>query len=209
MSSVAEFSAWVDAETEDQSNPECGAVAIGAKKLGFKSPSVDVTVPLSAVADVRVEYTPPELGPIPPGRVPITLVYAKADHPAAVTVAAKGDVIRPLTTQVLERLLTGEPIRVRHPVRIGEKDTSVSSERGILAPTDGVVYFRTDRDEKIDISNIVSFERPESSTTPRHLVRATFVRQGLQCRTDIQMTNRRAVSIFGRYLDIQTQLSRP
>ncbi len=209
MSSVAEFSAWVDLEDEDQSNPECGAVAIGTEKLGFRSPSVEVTVPLSAVADVRVDYTPPELGPIPPGQVPITLVYAKSDDPVAATVAAERDVIRPLTIQVLERLLIGEPIRVKHPVRICDEDTSVSSERGILAPTDGVVHFRTDQDEKIDVSNILSFERPESSTTPQHLVRVTFVRQELQYQTDIQMTNRRAVSIFGRYLDIQTQLSRP
>lgn len=207
MASAKAVSAWFDAETDEQSNPERGAVAVESEQLTFTSDSVKTTVPLSAVIDVRVEHIPRQLGPIPPGQVPITLVYDDGDSAVAATVAAKGDVIRPLTLQVLETLLTGERIRVIHPAELGQERTSASFTRGTLTPTDGVLHFETDQGGKLDTSNVTSFERVRSESEPQQLVRVRFVRQGRHCRTDVQMTNERAVSLFGRYLDIQTELS--
>lgn len=206
MASTAEFSAWFDAETDEQANPERGTVAVTTEQLRFTSNSAEVTVPLSTMKDIRVDHIPRKLGPIPPGQVPITVVYDNADSVAAATVAAKADVIRPFTMHVLETLLTGEPIRVRHPIQIGQESPPASFRRGTLTPTDGVVHFGTDQGGKLAASNVTSFKRTQSNSAPQHLVRVTFVRKDRKCRTDIQMTNERPVSIFGRYLNIHTQL---
>lgn len=206
MAAAAEIPVWFDAETDEQPHPEHGPIAIDTEQLTFEGDSAEVTVPLSAVMDVRVEHVPPALGPIPPGEVPITLVYDDADCVTAATVAAEGDVIRPFTMHVLETLLTGEPIRVKHPARIDQERTPASFTRGTLTPTDGVVHFGTDHDEKLDMSNITSIERTLSDSELPHLVRISFVDQGLQCQTAVQLANEQTVSIFGRYLNIHMQL---
>lgn len=204
--SQPEFSAWFDAETDEQPKPERGTVTVTAEQLTLKSSSAEVTVPLTRMKDIRADHIPRELGPLPPGQVPITVVYDNADGIAAAAVAAKANVIRPFMMHVLERLLTGESIRVKHPTKIGQKSPPTSFRRGALAPADGVVHFDTGQGEKLDAANVTSFERTQSNSTPHHLVQVTFVREGQQFRTDIQMTNERAVSIFGRYLNIHTRL---
>jgi hypothetical protein len=206
MASQPEFSVWFDAETDEQHKPERGTVTVTAERLTLEGDSAEVTVPLSTLKDIRTDHIPRDLGPMPPGQVPITLVYDTADGVAAAAVAAKADVVRPFTMQVLETLLTGEPIRVRHPTRAGQKSPSASFDRGTLTPTDGLVQFGTDHGGTFDASNVTAFEQTQSSTTPQHLVRVTFVREGQRYRTDIQMTNKRTVSIFGRYLNIHTRL---
>lgn len=206
MASQSEFSAWFDAETDEQHKPERGTVAVTAEQLTLQGNSAEVTVPLATLKDIRADHIPRDLGPMPPGQVPITLVYDTADGVAAAAVAAKADVIRPFTMQVLETLLTGEPVRVRHPTRVGQKSPPASFNRGTLTPTDGVVQFDTDHGGAFDASTVTSFEQAQSSTTPQHLVRVTFVREDQRYQTDIQMTNKRTVSIFGRYLDIHTRL---
>jgi helix-turn-helix protein len=206
IASEAEFSAWFDTESQEQQRPERGTVAVTAEQLTLEGKSAEVTVPLSTLKDIRADHIPRNLGPIPPGQVPITLVYDTADGVAAAAVAAKTDVIRPFTMHVLETLLSGKQVRVRHPTRVGQQSPPDSFNRGTLAPTDGVVQFDTDRGGRFDASNVTSFEQAQSSTAPQHLVRVRFVREGQQYQTDIQMTNERTVSIFGRYLDIHTRL---
>lgn len=206
MASGAEFSAWFDTETDEQPNPEHGAVTINAERLAFEGNSGEITLPLSAIKDIRVNHIPPELGPIPPGQVPITIVPEETDGVSAATVAAEGETIRSFTMHVLETRLDGEPMRVRHPAQLGNESTSASFEQGSLTLTDGVIHFNTEQGGTLDVSNVTSFERVQSSGERQHLVRVAYVRQGQRAKTDVQLADERLVSILGRYLHLQTQL---
>lgn len=209
MASTLDLPVWFNTETTELPHPEQGTINLGTEHLTFKGSSVRANISLSSIKDIRTKRTLQELGPIPPEQVPITLVYDGSDGTTAAAIAAKSGVIQPFTVRLLETILSGEPVRVRHPAWIGQEPTSVSSERGTLDPTDSIVHLGTDEDARIDMENIVSFTRADSSSSPKHLVKIAYVREKQQYQTAIQMTNRRAVSIFGRYLNIQKQFNAP
>lgn len=206
-SSASTFSAWFDAEITEPANPNTGAIEVKPSQLRFESESTDATVSLSAIRDIRVDYVPDELGPFPPGRVPITVVYVADGDITAATIAASGDVIRPFTTELLETLLTGVSLRVRHPVTIDRKPAPSSFERGTLVATDGQLQFKTGQDESVHTANVVSFEQVEADDTSGHPIRITASRGDIRYQTEIQLPNNRVAAILGRYLSIQTRLT--
>jgi hypothetical protein len=207
LSSTSTFSAWFDAETTGPSHPDTGAIEIEPNRLRFENDSANATLSLSTIRDIRVDYVPDELGPFPPGRVPVTVVYRDDNDITAATIAAGGEVIRPFTTELLETLLSGASMRVRHPVKIDQEPTPSSFRQGTLALVDGTLRFNTGNDESVHTSNVISFEQVEQDSMSERPIRITASRGNIQYETDIQLPNSRITAILGRYLSIQTRLN--
>jgi hypothetical protein len=90
---------WLNVATDEQ-HPEEGTVSVGDDRVVLQADHQSVTIPASDIANVVVGDLPRTLRPVPPGRVPVTLIYRHGDTTTNALVAGE----EPLMNEFTERL---------------------------------------------------------------------------------------------------------
>lgn len=197
---------WVETESTDQQAPTQGRVTLSDRAVTFTHQDGEVVFPLSAVIDVQARHTPNIFGPVPPDRVPITVVFKTDNNVSAALVANQKPVARKFTLRLIMAILNGNDIRVRHPARIGDSRPNTSFTEGILRLSPDSIRVVTPMTARIAADSVATFDRLSDGGrgTEQPLIAVDYVRDGTPCRSLLQPSDSQTASLLGRYLEIQT-----
>lgn len=206
-SAVIDLPTWFEAESEYQEEPARGRVSVDRQELTLQYQSGEIAFSLSAVTDVRPGHVPEMLGPVPPGRVPVTLAFATDDRLSVALVANREPVTRKFALCLITAILDGNPIRVKHPARLGDARPETPFERGTLDLSTDTVGFDTDTPGEISSDNVTAFGQTRGAVNgvEKRLIAIDYVRDGTPCRSLLQPSDSQTASLLGRYLEMHTQ----
>lgn len=199
---VTDLPTWFEAESENQQDPTEGSVSVSDQELILADDVGEIRFSLSAVTDIRVGHVPEILGPVPPGRMPVTLAFSTEDDLSVALVANRKPVARKFTLRLVKTILDGNTVRVRHPARIGESTPETSFERGTLNLTAERMSFNTAQNAHIATENVTAFEQTHDDINgvEQELIAIDFVRDDTPFRSLLQPSDSQMTSILGRYL---------
>lgn len=204
---VIDLPTWFEAESEYQEKPARGRVSVDRQELSLQYQSGEIAFSLSAVTDIRPGYAPEMLGPVPPNRVPVTLAFATDDHLSVALVANRKPVTRKFTLCLIAAILDGNPVRVKHPARLGDARPDTSFERGTLDLSTDMLRFDTDTVGRIASDSVTGFGQTYGTVNgaERRLIAIDYVREGTPCRSLLQPSDSQTASLLGRYLEMHAR----
>lgn len=203
MSSVlADFAGYFDVETADWEGPVEGRVVLGKGQLVLAASDEDkVTIPLSSVFDVNVDYKPNIFDPIPGS--PVTVAYRNGGNRVAAVISEDETTIRKFTAVLFKGILNGTHATIKHPAKVGGRVMDTGYKAGILSLQSGAVQFDTDEGPvSITLDSVVDFDR---DTRPvdgeqRPVLEVSHMNNGKALTTLAATDSQRKLSILGRYL---------
>lgn len=199
---ITDLPAWLEAESEPQHAPAEGHVSVSDRELRLATEASEITVPLSAVVDIRVGDVPDVLGPVPPGRVPVTLAFERDGELSVALVATEKPVAKKFTLRLVKAILDGKTLRIRHPARIGDASPDTSFERATLDLSADAMRFGTAQNAHIETDNVTAFERTHRRIdgVDKQVIAIEFVRDDTLYRSLLQPRDSQTAFILGRYL---------
>lgn len=208
---VTDLPTWFETESESQRRPAKGTVSVTDRELTLAGEDGEFTYPLSEVSDIQVGHVPDIFGPVPPGKVPVTVAFSDADGLSVALVANQKSVAQKFTLQLIKSLVNGRSVRIRHPARIGDANPDTLFERGSLALSRDAMQFGTPQSASIETTDVVGFERTRGTIrgVEQPLIAIDFVQDGTPFRSLIQPADSQMAAILGRYLQYTATPTQP
>jgi len=202
---------WFETESESQRRPAQGTVSVNDRELTLAGEDGEFTFPLSDVSDIQVGHVPDIFGPVPPGKVPVTVAFSDADGLSIALVANEKSVAQKFTLQLIKGLVNGRSVRIRHPARIGDASPDTSFERGSLALSRNVMNFGTAQCAQISTKDVTGFERTSEviDGVEQPLIAIDFVQGDTPVRSLVQPADSQMAAVLGRYLQYTATPTEP
>ncbi|MFB6189803.1 MAG: CheF family chemotaxis protein [Halapricum sp.] len=203
MSSVlAYFTGYFDVAAEGWDDPVEGRIVLGEDRLVLAASEDErVTIPLTAVFDVATGNQAAFADPMPGS--PVTVAYEQGTSRTTAVIAAGETTIGKFTIVLFKALLSGTPVTIKHPAKIGGRVLDTPFKGGLLTLESGGVVFDTDEGPiSVPLSSIVDFDRETRTVdgTDRPVLIVVHVDNGEALTTLAATDSPRKLSILGRYL---------
>ncbi|WP_327052578.1 CheF family chemotaxis protein [Halomicrococcus gelatinilyticus] len=201
---IADFVARYSLDTTARSEPVQGRVVLSQKRLVLASEESKTTVPLSSVFDVTLGHVPDELESF--FQDTLTVAYERDDGRHTVVIEADNDSVGRFKTLLFKAILSGTPVKVKHPARQGGRIMNNAYETGKIRIQPGEVEFRQiSTPFAVDLSAVTYFQkqRREVNGTERTVVAIRHATEGQTVTSEFFVASQRKLNLLGRYFRLE------
>lgn len=201
---IADFVGSFVAEEHGHAEPVQGRIILSQKRLVAVDDEGTLTIPLSAVFDLVVGSVPQELRGF--FRDSITVAYRRGETRYVLVVESETDTIDRFTSVMFKVHLNGLEATVRHPVRVGGRETDAPARTARLRLDAGSVSFAADEDRfAIDIATVSDFQKTRRALDgeQRDLIAVRHMPAENALLTFVSLPTTRLMNLLGRYLRIE------
>jgi helix-turn-helix protein len=168
--------------------PTSGRVVLGAAELLFAADGETLTVPLSAVRDVAVDYVPSGMDDIFDSTVGVA--YREDGNRRLAVGEFPGRKQLDVADALFEHLLDGETVLVTHPSRVGGRVTDSEPRRCTISVDGRRLSFRDDGEtvSSVEPSSLLHTERGRQTVADGTTVKAVKIRHDAADSDDVVTT---------------------
>lgn len=199
---LADFTAEFAVEADRIDSPTTGRLLLGEEQLVLAaSEDEQLTVPLSAVFDVRTGSVPKVFDPLP--GTPVTVAFERKGSNEVALVASDEATIGKFTTVLFKAILNGTQATVKHPAKLGGRVLDTEFRDSILGVGSDAIEFQTrEGTVTVEPAAVIDFNRERRTVDgwERPAVAVDHMQAGEAVTTVAATDSTRRLSILGRYL---------
>ncbi|WP_049970239.1 CheF family chemotaxis protein [Haladaptatus cibarius] len=202
---IADFVARFSLDTRETAEPIKGRIILSQKRLVLATSESKTTVPITAVFDVSVGHVPGDLEEF--FQDTITVAYEGDDRRNTVVIEAQSDDhVARFKVLLFKAMLSGTPVMVKHPARVGGRVTGNEFQSGKLRIQPGKVEFLgVSRPFVVDLSGVTYFQKQDRDVggTKRTVVAIRHTTDGQTMTSEFAVADDRKLNLLGRYLRLE------
>jgi len=201
---IADFVAQFTIDTQVNPEPTKGRIVLSKKGLVLAGNESRESIPLNAIFDISVGYTPPDMEDF--FQDTMTIAYAKGKERHVAVIETGGDEVKRFKTLLFKAQLTGTKASVKHPARVGGRVTEAQYQPAKLRIGRGKVEFRSKANPfTVDLSTVTHFEKQRRTVngTSRPVLTVRHVSDGQTVLSEFAVGSERKLNLFGRYLRLE------
>lgn len=201
---IADFVARFNLDTEESPEPLRGRIILSQKRLVLAASGSKTTIPLGSIFDISVEHVPTELEEF--FQDTVTVAFERDDGRYAAVIEAKNDNVGKFKVFLFKAILSGTPVTVKHPARIGGRVTGERFETGTLRIQPGAVEFLGIPEPfTVHLSGVSYFQKQDRDVggTTRTVVAIRHTDDGRTVTSEFAVATDRKLNLLGRYLRLE------
>lgn len=201
---IADFVARYSLDTQPSPEPVRGRIILSQKRLVLVESGSKTTIPLHKIFDISVGHVPSELEGF--FQDTITVAFERDDGHHAAVIEAKNDNVGKFKVFLFKAILSGTPVTVKHPARVGGRVTSERFETGKLRIQPGKVEFLGIPDPfAVDLSGVSYFQKQNRDVggQSRTVVAIRHTDDGQTVTSEFVVATERKLNLLGRYLRLE------
>ncbi|GKZ12503.1 CheF family chemotaxis protein [Haladaptatus sp. T7] len=201
---IADFVARYSLDTQPSPEPVRGRIILSQKRLVLATSESKTTIPLTSVFDISVGHVPSELEGFFQDTITVAFERDGAGHSAVIE--AKNDNVGKFKVFLFKAILSGTPVTVKHPARVGGRVTGETFETGKLRIQPGKVEFLSIPEPfAVDLSGVSYFQKQDRDVggQTRTVVAIRHNDNGQTVTSEFAVGAERKLNLLGRYLRLE------
>ncbi|MCO8253390.1 CheF family chemotaxis protein [Haladaptatus sp. AB618] len=201
---IADFVARFSLDTRESLEPVRGRIVLSQKRLVLAESGSKTTIPLRSIFDISVGHVPSDLEGF--FQDTVTVAYEADDGRHTAVIEAKNDNVGKFKVFLFKAILSGTPVTVKHPARVGGRVTDQGFETGKLRIQSGSVEFLGIPDPfAVDLSGVSYFQKQDRDVggTTRTVVAIRHADNGQTVTSEFVVAADRKLNLLGRYLRLE------
>ncbi|WP_440005554.1 CheF family chemotaxis protein [Halomicrococcus sp. SG-WS-1] len=201
---IADFVARFSLDTAEDPEPVRGRIVLSQKRLVLATGGSKTTIPLAAVFDVSVGHVPDELESF--FNDTLTVAYERDHGRHTAVIEAGTEEVGQFKTLLFKAMLSGTPVRVKHPARVGGRVTDGEFEAGKIRIQPGRVEFcGVSEPFEVELSAVTYFQkqRREVGGDERTVVAIRHASEGQTVTSEFAVASKHKLNLLGRYFRLE------
>lgn len=202
---IADFVARFTLDTLETAEPVRGRIVLSQKRLVLATGESKTTVPLSSVFDVSVGHVPMGLEAF--FQDTITVAFEADDGRHVAVIEAEGDDhVGKFKVLLFKAMLSGTPVMVKHPARVGGRVTDEPFQSGTLRiQPSRVEFLGIPEPFAVDLSGVTYFQKQDRDVggETRTIVAVRHAEGGQTVTSEFAVAADRKLNLLGRYLRLE------